>query len=64
MAPLQRIGCAPTPNNYRLSAFQIHQATNATRTHGTNALKSITTNRTTKAETAVRLVSAFASSVM
>ena len=49
---------------YLLTAFQIHQATTATRTQGTSALKTRSTSRTTRAETAVRLVSAFASSVM
>jgi hypothetical protein len=49
---------------YLLTAFQTHQATTATRTHGTSALKTISTSSSTRAETAVRLVSAFASSVM
>ena len=49
---------------YLLTDFQIHQATTANRTQGTSALKTRSTSRTTRAETAVRLVSAFASSVM
>ena len=49
---------------YRLSAFKIHQATTATSTHGTSALKTSNTSRNTRAETTVRLVSAFASSVI
>jgi len=50
--------------DYLLTAFQTHHPTSATSTHGTSARKSISTSRTTNAETAVRLVSAFASSVM
>ena len=47
-----------------LTAFQIHQATNAISTHGTSARNTSSTSSITAAETAVRLVSAFASSVM
>jgi len=52
------------PLDYLLTARQIHQTTTATNTHGTIARKTISNNRTTRAETAVRLVSAFASSVI
>ena len=52
------------PLDYLLTAFQTHHPTSATSTHGTSARKTISTSSTTKAETAVRLVSAFASSVM
>jgi RecJ-like exonuclease len=47
-----------------LTAFQVHQASKATTTHSTSALKTNSTTKTIKVETAVRLVSAFASSVM
>ena len=57
-------GCASTHSDYFLTAVQIHQTTTANTTHGTSALKNTSTSSTTKAETAVRLVSAFASSVM
>jgi len=50
--------------DYLLTAFQTHHPTSATSTHGTSARKTISTSSTTKAETAVRLVSAFASSVI
>jgi len=50
--------------DYLLTAFQTHHPTSANSTHGTSARKTISTSSTTKAETAVRLVSAFASSVM
>jgi len=52
------------PLDYLLNTFQIHQATSATRTQGTSERKTISTSSTTRAETAVRLVSAFASSVI
>ena len=60
MVPLLRL-------DYLLTAFQTHHTTSATSTHGTSARKTISTSSTsstTKAETAVRLVSAFASSVI
>jgi len=57
MVPLLRL-------DYLLTAFQTHHPTSATSTHGTSARKTISTSRTTNAETAVRLVSAFASSVI
>jgi len=57
MVPLLRL-------DYLLTAFQTHHTTSATSTHGTSARKTISTSRTTNAETAVRLVSAFASSVI
>jgi len=50
--------------DYLLTAFQTHHPISATSTHGTSARKTISTRSTTNAETAVRLVSAFASSVM
>jgi len=50
--------------DYLLTAFQTHHPTSATSTHGTSARKTISTSSTTKAETAVRLVSDFASSVI
>lgn len=56
--------CAAAARNYLLTALQIHQATTTKITHGTSALKIRSTSRTTAAETAARLVSAFASSVM
>jgi len=52
------------PLDYSLTAFQTHHPTSATSIHGTSARKTISTSRTTNAETAVRLVSAFASSVI
>jgi len=52
------------PLDYLLTAFQTHHPTSATSTHGSSVLKTISTSSTTKAETAVRLVSAFASSVI
>jgi hypothetical protein len=52
------------PLHYLRTALQIHQATTATNTHGTSARKTSSTTSTTRAETAVRLVSAFASSVI
>ena len=59
-----RNGCGSVGRDYRLIAFQIHQATTATNTQGTSARKTSSTSNTTRAETAVRLVSAFASSVI
>ena len=49
---------------YLLTDFHTHQATTATTTHGTSALKTKSTSRSTRTETTVRLVSAFASSVI
>jgi len=63
-APSSGAMVALLPLDYLLTAFQTHHPTSATSTHGTSARKTISTSSTTKAETAVRLVSAFASSVM
>ncbi len=52
------------PIAYLLTAFQIHQTITATTTQGSSALSNTRATNTTTAETAVRLVSAFASSVM
>ena len=49
---------------YFLTARQIHHPTTASSTQGRSALKTRRTNSSTPAVTAVRLVSAFASSVM
>jgi len=51
-------------DDYLLSVRQIHHTTSASSTQGRSALNTRRTNSTTPAETAVRLVSAFASSVM
>jgi len=53
-----------TADTYFLTALQIHHPTTASSTQGSNALKTRRTNNTTPAEAAVRLVSAFASSVI
>ena len=52
------------PLAYLLTTFQIHQAITAITTQGSSALSSTKATNTTRAETAVRLVMALASSVM
>lgn len=47
-----------------MTVFQTHHATNATTTQGTNALNTNSTSMKIRAEIAVRLVSALASSVI
>lgn len=47
-----------------LKAFQTHQPARANSTQGSRALKTSNTTTTTRADTAVRFVSTFASSVM
>lgn len=49
---------------YIRSAFQIHQATTATRTHITFTINTSSTCKTTRAETAVRFVSVSVSSLI
>ena len=55
------IGCL---DDYRRSAFQIHQAIKPTSTQGSSDRQTSSRDKKTRAEKAVRLVSAFASSVM
>jgi hypothetical protein len=50
--------------DYRRSAFQTHQAIKPTSTQGISDRTTSSTDKKTWAEKAVRLVSAFASSVM
>lgn len=49
---------------YPCTAFQIQKATTASRTYGSSALKTHSTSKTRRVETAARLMRAFTPSVM